>query len=353
MSGLADRYDAFFFDLDGTLFRGSTALPGAPEAVAAVRSEKRVVYLTNNGSRNAGQVADHLSELGFAAAASDVVTSGQAAAAMAADRLPPGSPVLVVGTEALAGQVVEAGLTLTARGEGAHAVVQGHSPTTGWALLAEACLAIRAGALWVACNLDATLPDERGELPGNGAMVAALAVATGEHPLVAGKPEPGLFEEAVRRTGARRPLMVGDRLGTDIAGANAAGLASLLVLTGVSDPSAALTAAAPHRPRYIGADLAALHADDPDRLMVAVQPPWRARREGGELVLGVDPGQDGADPDPIAALRTLCAVHWDAGGGQVKVRADGPVAARAVAALRLSGALGAGPAEKSASVGER
>lgn len=352
MTTLADLHDAIFFDLDGTVFRGTTAIPGAPEAVAATRSAHRIVYLTNNGSRNAEQVAEHLRALGFGADPRDVVTSGQAGTAMVADRLPPGSPVLVVGTEALAGEVVDAGLAVTERGEGAQAVLQGHSPDTGWRLLAEACLAVRAGALWVACNLDATLPDERGVVPGNGAMVAALAVATGAEPLVAGKPEVALFEEAVRRTKAERALMVGDRLGTDIAGANAAGLASLLVLTGVSDPAGVLTAPERHRPGYLAADLEALGAD-PDRLRVGVQPPWRARREGSDLVLGLQPGASDDGHDPVAALRTLCSVHWGAGGGRARVRADGGPAARALAALRLAGALGEGAADLSASVGER
>jgi glycerol-1-phosphatase len=352
VTSLADLHDALFFDLDGTVFRGTTAIPGAPEVVAAVRSAHPIVFLTNNGSRNPGQVAEHLGALGFGANPQDVVTSGQAATRMVADRLPAGSPVLVVGTEALAGEVVDAGLAVTDRGQDARAVVQGHSADTGWRLLAEACLAIRAGALWVACNLDATLPDERGELPGNGAMVAALAVATGAHPLVAGKPEVALFEEAVRRTGARRALMVGDRLGTDIAGANAAGLASLLVLTGVSGPAGVLTAPEPHRPGYLGANLAALRADA-DRLRVSVQPPWRAQRDGADLVLALEQGASVDGHDPVAALRTLCAVHWSSGGGPARVRADGGAAARALTALRLTDALGAGPTDLSASVGER
>ena len=113
-------------------------------------------------------------------------------------------------------------------------MVQGHSPETGWINLAEAALAIRAGALWVAANVDATLPTERGLLPGNGSMVAALKAATDAEPQVAGKPSPTLMTDALARGDFRTPLVVGDRLNTDIAGANAAGLPSLMVLSGVN-----------------------------------------------------------------------------------------------------------------------
>lgn len=331
-TALRELHDAVLFDLDGTLFRGGAALPGAAEALRELsRGGRRIGYLTNNGSRNAGQVAEHLRALGFAADEGEVVTSGQAAARALAERLEPGTPVLVVGTKALADQVTSAGLGLAARADDARAVVQGHSQDTAWADLAEACLAIRAGAFWVACNLDATLPEERGELPGNGAMVAALRVATGVEPLVAGKPEPPLFAEAVRRTGAGRPLMVGDRLGTDIAGAKAAGLPSLLVLTGVTDAATLLAAPPEQRPDYIGADLSAL-ASDAATLRAERRAPWRARREGADLVLSADATEAG---DPVDALRTLCAAHWADDSGPVTTRATDETSAEALAALGL------------------
>lgn len=336
---LAGQHDALLFDLDGTLFRGRVALPGAPEEVAAAsKAGLRVGYLTNNGSRSAEQVADQLRTLGFVADARDVVTSGHAAARLLAGRLEPGAAVLVVGTEALAGEMTAVGLTVTRDAAQASAVVQGHSPDTAWRDLAEACLAIRAGALWVACNVDATLPDERGELPGNGAMVAALEAATEVHPLVAGKPEAVLFDEAISRADARRPLVIGDRLETDIAGANAVGLPSLLVLTGVSNAADVLTAAEPMRPEFLGADLAALRAD-PDRVRIAAQPPWRADRDGSALILELDAdsGQATSEtPDPVSALRTLCAAHWSGGGGPVRVRGGSAVATRALDELGLA-----------------
>ena len=142
-----------------------------------------MLFVTNNASRGADEVAEHLRELGFTAAPDDVVTSAQSAARLLAEQLPAGAKVLVVGTDALAAEVRDVGLTPVRQfADEPVAVVQGHSPETGWPDLAEAALAIRAGALWVAANVDKTLPSERGLLPGNGSMVAALRTATDSEP---------------------------------------------------------------------------------------------------------------------------------------------------------------------------
>ena len=147
-----------------------------------------------------------------------MLTSPQAAAVMLADRHPAGAKVLVIGAPWLEESVRQAGLEPVRLAEdNPVAVVQGHSPDTGWRNLAEGCIALRAGADWVACNVDTTLPTDRGMLPGNGSMVAALVAATGLHPRVAGKPERPLLDAAVRQVGSSRPLVVGDRLDTDIA----------------------------------------------------------------------------------------------------------------------------------------
>ena len=274
MTDLLDVHDVLLADLDGTLYRGREAVPGAVEAVrAAGERGVRTVYVTNNASRRPADVAAHLAELGFAAAEQDVVASSQAAAAMLADQLPAGSPVLVVGTDALAEEVTGVGLTVTADAAEAAAVVQGHSPDTGWRVLAEATVALRAGAVWVACNVDPTLPTERGPLPGNGSMVAALRTASGREPQVAGKPAPALLEEAARRTGARNPLMIGDRMDTDIEGGRAAGMTTLLVLTGVSDAAELLAAPPEQRPDLVGADMAAL-ASAAEDLAPGPRPGW-------------------------------------------------------------------------------
>ncbi|HYH28763.1 MAG TPA: HAD-IIA family hydrolase [Pseudonocardia sp.] len=335
MSDLLARHDVLLADLDGTLYRGATVVPGAVEAVrGAGQRGVRTVYVTNNASRRPSAVAEHLAELGFPAGPDDVVASSQAAAALLAEQLPAGATVLVVGTGALAAEVTDRGLRVTDRAEDAAAVVQGHSPDTGWRQLAEATVAVRSGAVWVACNVDPTLPTERGALPGNGSMVGVVRTATGREPQVAGKPGPALLHEAARRTDAQRPLMVGDRLDTDIEGGRAAGMATLLVLTGVSDAAELLAAPPALRPDYVAADLAGLTAA-PDDLAPGPRPGWEASvPEHGTLVL------TGVGTDPVDALRVLCAVHWASGGGAVRVTADGDDAGRALRALALD-AVGA------------
>jgi len=334
VTDLLDLHDVLLADLDGTLYRGPVAVPGAVEAVrGAAERGVRTVYVTNNASRRPADVAEHLAALGFPADTDDVATSSQAAAAMLAEQLPAGSPVLVVGTEALAGEVALAGLAVTADPGSAAAVVQGHSPDTGWRLLADASVALRAGAVWVACNLDPTLPTERGPLPGNGSMVAVLRTATGREPQVAGKPATAQLLAAVQRTGAQRALVVGDRLDTDIEGGRAAGLATLLVLTGVSGATDLLAAPPTLRPDYIGVDMSALTSAAAD-LAPGAPSGWTAEPAGeGTLRLA-------GNGDPVAALRTLCAVHWAAGGGAVTVTADGADAEQALKDLGLGGGSG-------------
>ena len=347
MTDLLDHHDVLLADLDGTLYSGAVAVPGAVEAVGrAAERGVRTVYVTNNASRRPSEVAAHLTALGFAADVDDVVASSQAAAAMLAAQLPAGARVLVVGTEALAEEVAAVGLRLTDDAGRAAAVVQGHSPTTGWPVLAEATVALRAGALWVACNLDPTLPTERGPLPGNGSMVAVLRTATGREPQVAGKPAPALLLDALRRTGARRALMIGDRLDTDVEGGRAAGLATLLVLTGVSDATELLAAPPALRPDYVAADLGALAAT-PEELAPGPRAAWTVRVDGrGTVALVANGGGT-----PLDALRALCAAHWSAGGGPARVIAEGDDAGRALHALGLvGGAVDGAAGEGSASV---
>ncbi|MGW4355964.1 HAD-IIA family hydrolase [Nocardia sp. NPDC004582] len=258
---LRDRFEALLLDLDGTLFRGHERIPGAPEALSAGAPEQRLMYVTNNASRSADAVALHLRELGFDAHEDEVVTSAQAAARLLAQRIPPGSSVLVVGTDDLMSEVENVGLQAIRRFDGLlpSAVVQGHSPHTGWPDLAEAAYALRSGALWVAANTDATLPTERGLAPGNGSMVAALRHASGLEPIVAGKPYAPLMEDALERAGTRDALVVGDRLDTDIDGAHATGLASFLVLTGVSTLEDLRNQPADRMPTYVAESLDALN----------------------------------------------------------------------------------------------
>lgn len=331
MKALAQQYDCLLLDLDGTVFRGHAPTVGAVETLDAVDS--RTLFVTNNASRSAQDVASHLRDLGFTATVDDVVTSAQSAARLLAEHLSAGSPVLVVGTDALAAEVSGVGLKpIRSFDDGPVAVVQGLSMTLGWSDLAEAALAIRSGALWVTANLDPTLPTERGLLPGNGSMVAALRAATGCEPLVAGKPAPGLMHDAMARGRFAAPLVVGDRLDTDIAGANAADLPSLMVLTGVNNARDAVHAVASERPTYIAADLRAL-LDPADGLAVEAQPAWSVERGDDAVTVsaaGVDSGGDG-----LSVVRATARAVWDVDGGRpVAVRA-GDDAARA-ALLRWS-----------------
>lgn len=299
-------HDAVLFDLDGTVYRGSRAIPGAAEAISRVREHGTPVrFVTNNASKAPEEVAEHLTGLGVSAKVAEVNTSAQAGALVLRERLPAGAAVLVVGTEALADEVAAAGLRPVRRvTDNPVAVVQGHSPDTGWADLAEACLAIRNGALWVACNIDPTLPTERGQLPGNGSMVAALRTATNQEPKIAGKPRPPLLRAAAESAGAVAPLVVGDRLDTDIAGAVASGFASLAVLTGVTTPAALLAADPGMRPRYVAADLTALDGKT-DELEIGPRPGWHVAVDGDVTTVATDGGSDS-----LELLRTVCDVVW-------------------------------------------
>jgi HAD superfamily hydrolase (TIGR01450 family) len=305
---IAQEYDCLLIDLDGTVFRGHEPTEGAVDSLDQVDS--RTLFVTNNASRGADEVAAHLRELGFTASGEDVVTSAQSAAHLLADQLPSGSRVLIVGTEALSDEIAAVGLhPVRSFDDRPDAVVQGLSMAIGWADLAEAALAIRAGAVWVAANVDKTLPTERGLLPGNGSLVAALQAATESEPQVAGKPGPQLMKDAVGRGDFRAPLVIGDRLDTDIEGANAAGLPSLMVLTGVNDARDAVYAEPVRRPTFIGHDLRCLH-QEAKLLAVAPQPGWRV--EAGDRAITVSANGDSESGDGLSIVRAVANAVWDA-----------------------------------------
>ena len=330
---LAVRYDVALLDLDGVVYLGGHPIAGAAEALEkASASGMRLAFVTNNASRTPSAIAAQLTGLGVPARASDVITSAQAAARLLAERLPAGAPVLVVGGIGLRAAVRERGLRpVTVASDRPAAVVQGYSPGLGYADLAEGALAVAAGAWYVASNVDATVPTPRGRQPGNGSLVQVIVTATGQSPVVAGKPEPPLHAEAVARSGARHPLVVGDRLDTDIESAVRSGADSLLVLTGVTSPLDAVLAAPQRRPTYLAEGLAGLLVPH-----LAVTPAgdgfqcggWQARRgDHGRIVMsGSGAGMDG--------LRALCATAWS--GPAV----DAGQVADAVAALHLPEPLG-------------
>lgn len=302
--GLVSRYAAVVSDLDGVVYRGPGAVPHAVEALASL--EVPVVFATNNASRTAREVAAHLEELGVDCTADDVVTSSQAAAWLVAREVGGGAPVLAVGGGGVAVALEQAGLTVVrpaaARGVEVRAVVQGYGASVRASDLAEAAYAIERGARWFATNTDPTLPTERGVAPGNGSLVDAVATAVGHRPhVVAGKPEAPLYQLCAQRLGvaAGDVLTVGDRLATDVAGAVAAGMDSLLVLTGI-DGLEELFAAPPHqRPTHVASDLRALQ-----RPITQPGPESPAVATLDEAVARVHRARDtDAPPDQVERLR--------------------------------------------------
>lgn len=323
---LLDEYDVVLADLDGTVFTGGVAVDGAHEALEG----REIVYITNNASRAPVDVADHLVALGFSTQPSDVLTSAQAACRLAVTTLDEdcvdseGRRAYVVGAPSFRTLATDAGfLVVDSADDEPHVVLHGHSPDNAWPALSEAALAIQRGARYIASNLDTTLPSERGFLVGNGSMVAAVVSATGVSPLSAGKPLPEMFNAAVELSGAQRPIAVGDRLDTDIAGGNAAGVDTLCVLTGVATHTQLLHTG--DRPTYIAANLRdhlsgwSAHTEG-DRVVVcsgdvgdtevmaaealAVAAPlvWSADDEGREVVVVADSG-DNAAAEALEAWR--------------------------------------------------
>ncbi|MBL1068896.1 HAD-IIA family hydrolase [Streptomyces sp. 7-21] len=330
---LAEAYDTALLDLDGVVYAGSQAVPHAVAALRAAREGgMRLAFVTNNALRTPAAVAAHLTGLGVPAAESSVITSAQAVARLVAERVPAGAPVLCAGGEGLRVALAEHGLRpVDSADDDPAAVVQGYGgPDMRWATLAEAALAVGRGVPWFASNTDATVPSGRGLAPGNGAAVEVVRVATGHAgPEVAGKPAPPMHREAMLRSQARRPLIVGDRLDTDIAGAHHGGVDALLVLTGVTGAAELLAAPPAHRPAYVAADLRGLLAPQP----AVVREPsgggfacggWRAGVSGGALRCErTAPGGDPAD-----GLRALCAAAWThAGEGRCTLPAHEALAA--------------------------
>jgi HAD superfamily hydrolase (TIGR01450 family) len=306
---LSEVYDAALLDLDGTVYIGRRAVPGAADALGKA-SGMRLAFVTNNASRTPNAVAALLKAIGVPATGDDVVTSAQAAARLLAERLPPGAPVLVVGGMGLRHALRALGLRpVSTAAERPAAVVQGYAPDISYDLIAEGAQAVAAGALFVGSNGDRTIPGgSRPPRPGNGSLLQVIRTATGVEPVITGKPEQPLHREAVMRTGAERPLVVGDRLDTDIEGAHNSGADSLLVLTGVTGPPALLTAPARQRPTFVAADLGGLLVPHP-----AVRPEGGGYACGGwhaAWTAGGDRITLTGDGDPLDGLRAMCAAAW-------------------------------------------
>lgn len=312
---LCAAYDLAMLDLDGVVYVGGDAVPGAAERIAQARAAGiRVAFITNNAARPPERVAEHLTELGVPAGPSDVVTSAQAACRLLLDRLGAGAPVAVLGGPGLEAALLEAGLEPVAvADEAARALVTGYGPDVLWREVMRAAVRIRDGLWWVASNTDYTIPTAYGVAPGHGMLVQSLTAFSGVKPEVAGKPARPLLDETVRRVGGRRPLMVGDRLDTDIEGAAGAGIDSLLVLTGVTQLAELVAATPPERPTYLSADL--------DGLLVAHAAPtaaadgftaggWQASSSDGRLTVS---GSGAADDWWRAVAMTAWAYQDRAG----------------------------------------
>lgn len=264
---LAELFDALLFDLDGVVYVGPSAVPHAADAIGWARGRGLACgFVTNNASRSARAVAEHLGELGIQVGDRDVITSPQAAASLLPQYVSDGARILVIGGTGIDDALTAAGYhPVRSLADDPAAVMQGFSPDLTWRDLAEATFAVRSGIPWIATNPDLTFPTPGGIAPGNGALVQLVAQTAGRAPdAVAGKPEPPLLREAIARLGSRRPLMVGDRLDTDIAAGSRVGIPSLLVFTGVATIGELLTATLSERPAYLGADLRVLLQPYPD-----------------------------------------------------------------------------------------
>lgn len=307
---LVERYDSAMLDLDGVVYRGKDGIEGVAIVLDRARAAGlTLAFVTNNASSPPAAVADKLRGLGVAAHASDVVTSAQAAAREVAKLVPKGAAVLVVGGDGLETALRERNLRpVTSLVDRPSAVVQGFHPDVGWRQLAQAAYAVAAGLPWVASNLDLTVPTADGIAPGNGTFVNAVAAAVGRRPeVVAGKPYRPLFDETVLRIGATAPIVVGDRLDTDIAGANLCGADSLLVMTGVTDLAELCRAEPKSRPSYVAWTLDGLlarhespiHRDATWRLGT-----WSVTLSEGALIVGEH------DDDRNSGLRAVTAAAW-------------------------------------------
>ena len=251
---------AVLFDMDGVLYRGNQVLAGVHELLAFL-AERGVAYacITNNASMTPAQYETKLSAMGIALSGERVVTSALATARYLRATYPVGTRVFIVGMRGLRDALLADGYFIedTVLPE---LVVQGVDFQLTYETLRKAALFIRGGARYIATNPDRTFPAEEGLIPGAGAITAAIVAASDGQPLVIGKPAPTMFRIAATmlQVDPAQTLVIGDRLDTDIAGANAAGMPSVLVLTGVSQRAEA--EAGPIRPTAIYADLPALLA---------------------------------------------------------------------------------------------
>jgi HAD superfamily hydrolase (TIGR01450 family) len=309
---ILDKFETLLLDLDGVIYEGGRAIVDAIESISAIQAKGiQVGYITNNASRTSEAIAEQLRSFGLELRVDDVITSAQAGAGLLKQIVPAGSKVLVVGGEGLRSNVSLAGFQIVESSKDSPAaVIQGFDPSVGWKHLAEASYAIQQGAKWVATNQDWTIPREEGLAPGNGTLVSAVHTAVGQLPVVAGKPEKAIFETALAQFGASSAVYIGDRLDTDVLGANRAGIGSALVMTGVTTRKELLAAKADFRPTFILGTL--------KDLLGSYQAPVKTKR-GYKLgsteveLLGQKVLVSFGDPKSLEALKCACLTIWDSG----------------------------------------
>ena len=305
-----DNFETLLLDLDGVIYEGGRTIVDAIESITALKAKGvQVGYVTNNASRTSEAIAKQLRDFGLELNAEDVITSAQAGALLLKNLVPQGSKVLVVGGEGLRSNVLLAGFKIVDSSKDSPvAVIQGFDPSVGWQHLAEASYAIQQGARWVATNQDWTIPREEGLAPGNGTLVSAVHTAVGQLPIVAGKPEKAIFETALAQFGTSSAVYIGDRLDTDVLGANRAKIGSALVMTGVTTRKELLAAKPDSRPGYILETL--------KDLLGSYQAPVKTKR-GYKLgsteveLLGQKVLVSYGDPKSFEALKCACLTIWD------------------------------------------
>jgi HAD superfamily hydrolase (TIGR01450 family) len=321
---IVEAHDLVMFDLDGVVYVSGHGIEGVAGHIDRLRAAGRhVVFVTNNASRTPDQVAEKLVKAGVAAEAGDVVTSAQAAARLLVDRFGSGAKVLLLGGEGLRVALLEAGLEPVEDPDGAVAVASGYGPDVRWRDIMRVSTLVRDGLPYIASNSDMTIPTTYGIAPGHGVLVRTITGFAGVEATVAGKPEKPLMEETVRRVGGDRPIMVGDRLDTDIEGAHAIGIPSLLVLTGVTWLEELASATPGLRPTYISPTIEGLFEAHPApaRTSAGVElNGWTGAVVDGRLeVRG-----EGSEADWWRVAATASWLHLDATGAPADVSDTAP-----------------------------
>jgi len=269
MADLPDRVRLVIFDLDGVVYRGTDAIPGAPELVGWLHGLGVAVrFATNNSMVTRDAYVERLAAMGIPTDVEEIVTSTSATVEHLAQHAPAVRSVLAIGAEGMHRELEAAGLEVTRAADvrprlpggplDRHfdAVVVGLDPSVDYDGLSTAMAAVADGARLIATNADSRYPTPAGFLPGAGTIVAALATATGVTPEVIGKPEPAMFRSIIESCGvpASECVVVGDNPDADVAGAHRAGCASILVLTGVADAASAAGLAGERRPDAVATD---------------------------------------------------------------------------------------------------